>query len=120
MDALGYLVRFTVLPGQAHDLQGVPGLLDGLEFGALVGDRASGADWLLDDLDGRGAEAVIPPKRNRTAPRARDREMYGWRHLVDSFFAKIKEFRAIATRYDKTAASFAAGIHLVAGVVAAS
>ena len=44
---------------------------------------------------------------------------YGWRHLVENFFAKIKEFRAIATRYDKTDESFAAGIHLVAGVVAA-
>ncbi len=55
MDALGYLVRFTVLPGQAHDLQeGVPDLIDGLAFGVLVGDRAFDADWLLDDLDGRG------------------------------------------------------------------
>ncbi len=120
VDALGYLVRFTILPGQAHDLQGVPELLDGLEFGAFVGDRAFDADWLLEDLEGRGAEAVIPARRNRTVPREHDREMYGWRHLVDSFFAKIKEFRAIATRYDRTAASFAAGIHLVVGVVAAS
>ncbi len=98
----------------------MPGLPGGLEFGALVGDRASGADWLLDDLEGRGAEAAVPPKRNRTVPREHDREMYGWRHLVDSFFAKIKEFRVIAARYDRTATSFAAGIHLVAGVVAAS
>ncbi len=75
MDALGYLVRFTVLPGQAHDMAGVPELLDGLPFGALVGDRAIDADWLLEDLEGRGAEAVIPPKRNRTAPRARDRDV---------------------------------------------
>ncbi len=120
MDALGYLVRFTVLPAQAHDLQGVPGLPGGLEFGALVGDRASGADWLLDDLDGRGAEVAVPPERNRTAPRARDRAMYGWRHMVDSFLPKTGEFRAVATRYDRTAASFAAGIHPVADVVAAS
>jgi len=46
--------------------------------------------------------------------------MYGWRHLVENFFSKTREFRAIATRYDRTAESFAAGIHLVAGVVAAS
>ena len=45
--------------------------------------------------------------------------MCGWRHMVENFFSKIKEFRAIATRYDKTDESFAAGIHLVAGVVAA-
>ncbi len=102
MDALGYLVRFRIPAAQAHDLQGVPGLPGGLEFGALVGDRASGADWLLDDLDGRGAEAAVPPERNRTAPRARDREMCGWRHLVDSFFPKPGEFRATATRYART------------------
>jgi len=65
-------------------------------------------------------EAVIPPKRNRTAPRARDREMYGWRHLVDSFLPRTREFRAIATRCDRTAASFAAGTHPAVGVVAAS
>ena len=119
VDALGYLVRFVILPGQAHDLAGVPALLDGLPFGAFVGDKAFDADWLLEDLEGRGAAAVIPPRRNRTGPREHDRDMYGWRHLVENFFAKIKEFRAIATRYDKTDESFAAGIHLVAGVAAA-
>ena len=119
VDALGCPVRFTVLPGQAHDLTGVPELLDGLPFGTLVGDRAFDADWLLDDLDARGAEAVIPSRRNRTARRGRDRDVYGWRHLVENFFSRTKEFRAIATRYDKTDGSFAAGIHLVAGVVAA-
>ncbi len=75
MDALGYLVRFRIPAARAHDLQGVPGLPGGLEFGAFVGDRASGADWLLEDLDGSGAEAAVPPKRNRTAPRARDRDV---------------------------------------------
>ncbi len=120
VDALGYLVRFVILPGQAQDLAGTAKLPDGLPFGALVGDRAFDADWLLEDLALRGAEAVIPSKRNRTEPREHDREMYGWRHQVENFFAKIKEFRAIATRYDRTDASFAAGIHLVAGVVAAA
>ena len=58
VDALGHLVRFTILPGQAHDLKGVPELPGGLAFGAFVGDRASGADRLLEDLAERGAEAV--------------------------------------------------------------
>ncbi len=120
VDALGYLVRFRIPAARAHDLQGMPGLPGGLEFGAFVGDRAFDADWLLEDLDGRGAEAAVPPERNRTAPQARDREMYGWRHLVDSFLPKPGEFRAVATRYDRTAAGFAAGIRPVAGVVAAS
>jgi len=119
VDALGYLVRFRILPARAHDLKGVPGLLDGLAFGAFVGDRASGADWLLEDLAGRGAAAVIPSRRSRKVPRPHDRDIYGWQHLVENFFARTREFRAIATRHDRTDGSFAAGIHLVAGVVAA-
>ncbi len=109
-----------ILPGQAHDLAGMAKLLDGLPFGALVGERAFDADWLLEDLALRGAEAVIPSRLNRTGPREHDREMYGWRHQVENFFAKTKEFRTIATRHDRTDASFAAGIHLVAAVVAAT
>ncbi len=120
VDTLGNPVRFTILPGQAHDLRGVPELPEGLRFGTLVGDRASGADWLLEYLEGRGAGAVIPAGRNRTEPREHDRERYGWRHRVESFFARTREFRAIATRCDRTATSFAAGIHLIAGVAAAS
>lgn len=119
VDALGYLVDFEIVPGQVHDIVGVPPLIDGLEFGALIGDKAFDADWLLEELDARGALAVIPAKRNRKVPREHDRVMYGWRHLIENFFAKIKEFRAVATRYDKTDESFAAMIHLAAGVIAA-
>ena len=120
VDALGYLVRFVILPGQAHDLVGVPALLEDLRYGALIGDRAFDADWLLAEIEASGAEAVIPAGRNRTVPREHDREMYRWRHRTGNVFARIKEFRAIATRYDKTDASFAAAIHLVSGVVAAT
>ncbi len=120
VDALGYLVRFVILPGQAHDLAGVPELLGDLSFGALIGDRAFDAGWLIEEIEDSGAMAVIPPRRNRTILRHHDREMYKWRHQIGNFFARIKEFRAIATRYDKTDESFAAAIHLVSGVVAAT
>ncbi len=120
VDALGCLARFVILPGQAHDLAGVPDLLKGLRFGALIADRAFDADWLLEEVEGRGAVPVIPPKRSRAASQDHDREMYKWRHQVENFFARIKEFRAVATRYDKTGESFSAGTHLVAGVIAAT
>ena len=120
VDALGCLVRFAILPGQAHDLIGVPEILGDLPFGAIIGDKASGAGWLIEDIEESGAMAVIPARRNRTVPRDNDREMYRWRHRIENFFARIKEFRAIATRYDKTDESFAAAIHLVSGVVAAT
>jgi len=107
------------VPGPASDLKGLPDILEGLDCGALIADKAFDVDGLRDDLEARGIAAVIPAKRNRRHPRKHDRDMYGWRHQIENFFAKLKEFRGIATRYDKTDTSFAAAIHLAAGVIAA-
>ena len=60
---------------------------------------------------------MIPPRTNRFLPRDYDRELYGERHLIENFFARIKQFRAIATRYEKTARNFLAAVQLVASVV---
>ncbi len=117
-DALGNLVRFVLLPGQRHDTVGVPPLIEGVAFGALLGDKAFDVDWLRADLDARGAVAVIPPKASRKAQINLDRDMYRWRHLIENTFAKLKEFRAVATRYDKTDTSYAATIHLAAAIIA--
>ena len=65
VDALGNLIDFVLLPGQAHDMKGVEPLIDGVDFGALLADKAFDADWLLEELDARGARAFIPPKSNR-------------------------------------------------------
>lgn len=118
VDALGNLVRFVLLPGQRHDSIGVEPLLHGVALGALIGDKAFDSDWLRLELDERGALAVIPPNASRAKNIPYDADMYKWRHLVENFFQKIKEFRRIATRYDKTDASFAAMIHLAASFLA--
>ena len=118
VDALGNLVRFILLPGQRHDSVGVAPLLKDLDFAALLADKAFDGNTLRADLDDRGAVAVIPPKTNRAADIPCDFDMYRWRHLVENFFCKIKEFRRIATRYDKTDHSFKAMIHLVGIVLA--
>jgi transposase len=118
VDALGNLVRFVLLPGQRHDTVGVPPLIEGIAFDALLGDKAFDADWLRAELDRRGAAAVIPPKANRKASLDYDKAMYRWRHLIENYFAKLKEFRAIATCYDKTDTSFRANIFLAAAVIA--
>ena len=112
-------MRFVLLPGQRHDIIGVAPLIAGITFDALLGDKAFDVDWLRAELDDRGAAAVIPPKSNRKTKIAYDKAMYRWRHLVENFFAKLKEFRAIATRYDKTDESFSANIYLVAAIIAA-
>ena len=118
VDALGNLVRFLLMPGQRHDSVGVEPIIDGLQFGALLADKAFDIDSLRALLNDRGAIAIIPPKANRTQPIACDFEIYRWRHLVENFFCNIKAFRRIATRYDKTDESFTAMIHLAASVLA--
>jgi transposase len=117
VDALGNLARFILLPGQRHDSVGVEPLLDGFALGALIGDKAFDSDWLRLQLNERGALAVIPPNASRAKKIPYDEEIYKWRHLIENFFQKIKEFRRIATRYDKTDTSFRAAIHLVATVI---
>ncbi len=93
-------------------------LIDDVHFDALIADKAFDAGWLREQLDQRGASAVIPSLANRKRPAAYDKHMYRWRHLIENYFAKIKEFRGIATRYDKTDISCAANWNLVATIIA--
>ena len=116
VDALGNLVGFRLLPGQRHDICGVEPLIRGREFRALalLADKAFDADWLVKDLTERGSKVVIPPRSNRKAAREYDKEMYKWRHLVENFFCKLKEFKKVAMRAEKTDSSFSANIYLSA------
>jgi transposase len=116
-DALGDLVRFVLLPGQRFETAGVPPLIEGCAFGALIADKSFDANALIAELDARGAKAVISQHPRRTKPLAIDEEMYEWRHLIENFFGKPKEFKRIAMRSDKTDRSFAAMIHLAAAVI---
>jgi transposase len=116
-DALGNLVRFELLPGQRFDTVGVPPLIAELEFGGLIADAAFDATWILEDLDARGAKVVIAQHPRRARPRALDTEFYKWRHLIENFFARLKEFKRIAMRGCKTDTSFAAMIYAAAAVL---
>ena len=118
VDALGNPVGFFLTGGQAHDLAGADHLLPQMEADMLIADKAFDADKrVLEPLAAAGKSAVIPPKANRTVQRDYDRDLYKTRHLIENFFAKLKQFRAIATRYDKTARNFLAGIHLAATTI---
>ena len=81
-----------------------------------MADKAFDVNWLIQELDKRGAQMVISQMPRRRSPLEIDREAYKWRHLIENFFGKLKEFKRIAMRSDKTDTSFAAMIHLVAGV----
>src|SRR6202162_5616500 len=116
-DARGNLVRFVLLPGQRFDTVGVPPLIEGLAFDALIADKAFDSNAIIADLDARGAKVVISQHPRRAKPLAIDEEMYKWRHLIENFFGRLKEFKRIAMRADKTDQSFASMIHLAAAVI---
>ncbi len=78
----------------------------------MVGDEAYDTDAMLRLIETAGATAVIPSKSNRKSPRSLDRETYKTRKLVERFFGRIKEFRRVATRYDKTARNFLSAVRL--------
>ncbi len=106
MDALGNPLGFALTGGQAHDLAGADALLPGMEAEALIADRAFDADArVLEPLAAAGKAAVIPPRRHRRQQRDYDRHLYKARHLIENFFAKLKQFRGIATRYARPRAT---------------
>jgi transposase len=118
VDALGNPIAFKLSPGQAHDLDGADALLPQMKAAILVADTAFDAQQrVLDPLRAAGKSYVIPPTRSRKIQRWYDKEIYKVRHLIENFFCRLKEFRAIATRYDKTARNFLAGIHCAAALI---
>ena len=116
-DALGNLVRFELLPGTRYDTIGIAPLIEGIEFGALLGDKAFDANWIVQDLDQRGAKVVISQHPSRSLKLKIDAEMYKWRHLIENFFCKLREFKRIATRACKTDHSSSAMIYLAVAVI---
>lgn len=118
VDAVGNPLAFILTPGQAHDLVGADALLPQMEADALLADKAFDADErVIKVLEAAGKIPVIPPKSNRIHLRSYDKDLYKARHLIENFFCKLKQFRAIATRYDKTATNFLAAVHLAATAI---
>jgi transposase len=117
-DALGNPLSFDLTPGQACDLDGADRLLPDVVADIVLADKAYDADErVLQRLEAQGKTAVIPPKRNRKQQRDYDKELYKARHLIENFFAKLKQYRALATRYDKRAVNFLGAIYLAASVI---
>jgi transposase len=116
-DALGNLVRFVLLPGQRYDTVGVAPLIKDIEFGGLIADKAFDSNWIIDNMNERGAQIVISQHPRRLQPLDIDAEIYNWRHLIENFFCKLKEFKRIAMRSDKTDTSFQAMIYASAAII---
>jgi transposase len=116
----------VLLPGNRWDTLGVAPLIEGIEMGALLGDKAYDSNWIIDELNQRGAKVVISQMPQRTKPVEIDLEMYKWRHLIENLLppfgrclrpCKLKEFKRIAMRACKTDQSFTALIQLCSAVI---
>ena len=110
-------MRFELLPGQRYDTVGVAPLIDGVDFGGLIADKAFDSNWIIEDINERGAQIVISQRPQRRDPLEIDAEIYKWRHLIENFFGKLKEFKRIAMRSDKTDQSFSAMIYACSAVI---
>jgi transposase len=104
--------------GQEHDLEGADELLPDIQAETIIADKAYDADErVIQPLLKAGKSLVIPSKRNRKEPREYDKNLYKARHLIENFFAKLKQYRCLATRYDKLAITFLSGVYLAASVI---
>ena len=107
-------VRIVLSQGQSSDKTLAPILLEGLKPERdLVADRGYDARAIIDLVESRGGRAHIPTCRDRKVQRSVDHALYRQRNLIERFFNKLKHFRRIATRYDKTARNFLAAVALV-------
>jgi len=114
----------VLTPGQAGDSPQAQPLLEeflsepeGLEVGAVLGDKGYDSNALLKYIDSLEAEVVIPPKKNRLDQREYSRELYKDRNKIERFINRIKHYRRVATRYEKTARNYLAMLHLVSSLV---
>jgi transposase len=117
VDALGNPVRFIVTAGQVHDILQAEDLIRDLPFDKLLGDKGYDSDHFRARIAQAGGEAVIPSIPARSLAIPYDKFIYRERNLVERFFNKIKHFRRIATRYEKTALSFACMLFLVGAII---
>ena len=116
--ALGHSVGFFLAGGQAYGLAGAGRLLPGMKADMLIADKAFDADKrVIEPLAQAGKTSAVPSKASRKAARDHDKGLCQARRLVEHFSARLKQFRAVATRYDKTAQNFLGGTHLAASLV---
>jgi putative transposase len=113
-DALGLPVRFIGTPGQRHDIAFAHDLVEGIDAEALLADKGYDANHLVEKMKERGTQIVIPAKQNRKIQRAYGTDLYKERNRIERFFNKLKQFRRVATRYDKLLANFMGFVKLAA------
>lgn len=124
-DALGNPLAVVLTPGQRHDCPLADVLLDEVlateqeqaAVKAVLADRGYDSGNLVLRIEALDAEAVIPSRKNRKAPREHDAELYRERNKVERLIGRLKQYRRVATRYEKTARNYLAMVHLACSLV---
>jgi len=111
-DALGNPVRWQLTGGEVHDITQAPALIAGFTTQQVIADKGYDSDAFIACIAAAGAHAVIPARKTRREPRPYDRDAYRERHLIECFFNRLKQFRRIATRYEKLARNFLSMLNL--------
>jgi transposase len=106
VDGLGLPLHVHLTAGNIHDVTQAPTLIERAEGLNFLGDKGYDSNAVIEAIEKKGMVAVIPSKSNRKTRREIDGHLYKERHLVENFFCKIKRYRRVATRYEKTAANF--------------
>ena len=117
VDALGNPLRILLTGGNVHDIAPAPSLISGLSAEFVLADKAYDAQRFIDVAYSQGSHIVIPSRANRREQRDYDHHIYKERHLVECFFAKLKNYRRIATRYEKLSQSFRAAVMIAACLI---
>ena len=112
-DGLGNPIRFFITAGQRSDYVKALELIEGKTMKALIADKGYDANYMVEAAMKVGSEAVIPPRSMRKTPREYDAELYKERNLIERMFNKMKNFRRVATRYDKLGIAYLAFVFIV-------
>lgn len=113
----GNPLRLRLTAGQMADLTEAAALIQGIATQSVIADKGYDADAFVDLIETQGAQAVIPPRRNRLTQRAYDRHLYQGRNLVERFFCRLKQFRRIATRDEKLSQNFLSMLSLACACI---
>ena len=117
MEGLGNPSRFTLTPGQQHDITQAAELLSGYRSEYVIADKGYDAHSFIEGLTEDGIVAVIPPRSNRKEPRECDTHIYQERHVVECFIGKIKHYRRVCSRFDKLASRYQGFLQFAAALI---
>ena len=117
VDALGNPIRLMLTEGQTSEYMAADAMIAGFLADYIITDKGYDSDAFVQSIKSTGAQAVIPPRSNRKEMRCYDAELYKERNLVERFFQKLKNYRRIATRYERLARNYFSMLTLVSTVI---